>query len=156
VFVTVSLCSVYEIESGERRWTRARMGLPAVVTAAVLAVAAFWIGRLNYQSDVERGALPVTYFRAYDNAAEGRIRRELEASIPGGHCFDYGRRYALDVGAQYDPDSAIAMTGCPVINGRRWRGNLGNNEPERLRGRPTIDVNAGGPFRLIPVGNVPR
>ncbi|MBI3492856.1 MAG: hypothetical protein HY047_13925 [Acidobacteria bacterium] len=71
--------------------------------------------------------------------------------MPDGNCFWYGRRYAIDVSPPYDPDMVIAATGCPAINATRWRGYLGDNRPDLLRGRSTIDVPAGPPFTLVQV-----
>lgn len=69
--------------------------------------------------------------------------------IPDGDCFRYRRRYAIYVGGPFDPDSVIAATGCPVINGRRWRGYLGDNQPDVIKRQVAIPVESGAPFRVV-------
>ena len=94
-----------------------------------------------------RGGIPLEY--RYDVGFEADVRRRVSTSIPGGNCFWYGRRFAIDVRGDEDPDTVIAATGCAVINGNRWRGYLGQNQPERVRLQPVIPVRSGDPFRLI-------
>ena len=86
-------------------------------------------------------------------AIEGRIRDALRSTIPDGHCFAYRRRYVIDVRSDDDADVVMAATGCPVINGRRWRGYLGDNRPAVLRTQTAIAVKAGQPFRVVVIGD---
>jgi len=39
----------------------------------------------------------------------------------------------------------MAATGCPVVNGDRWRGLLGVNDPDALGRLSTIPVPSGRP-----------
>ncbi len=45
----------------------------------------------------------------------------------------------------------MAATGCPVLNGERWRGRLGENDPDALAHLSTISVRSGPPFRVVDV-----
>ncbi len=47
------------------------------------------------------------------------------------------------------PDFAIAATGCPQLNGVRWRGLLGTNDAEALARFRQIAVPAGKPYRVV-------
>lgn len=127
---------------------RARASAVFAVSASVLALAfvgaTAWL--INTQPDW-KGGVPLEY--RYDTQVEGEIRARAAATIPEGNCFWYGRRFAIDVEGDGDPDAVIAATGCPVIDGSRWRGYLGQNDPERVRQTPDIRVRSGRAFRLV-------
>jgi hypothetical protein len=115
---------------------------------AVVGFCAFMVWTVTTRPD-ERGGIPLSY--QYEFALEPAVRQQTATSIPNGHCFWYKRWFAIDVGGEIDPDAVIAATGCPVINGKRWRGYLGTNDPERIRRDRTIAVPSTDPFTLIPV-----
>jgi len=122
---------------------------PAVaigVRGAALAAAVFMIWMVNTQPQ-DRGGIPIE--RNVEATNERRARFALRTSIPDGHCFWYGRRYVIDVGGAFEPDAIIAATGCPVINGQRWRGYLGTNDPDALRAQTIIAVPSGPPFTMV-------
>lgn len=129
---------------------RARVNAVFNASASAIALALFgvMVWMLNTQPEA-RGGIPLEY--RYDVADEAEIRTRAAAFMPGGTCFGYGRRFAIDVQGDGDPDAVIAATGCAVINGNRWRGYLGQNQPERVRLRPVIPVPAGDAFRLIAI-----
>src|SRR2546427_10068970 len=103
---------------------------------------------------MQRGGIPLS--RDYDIAIEQQIRDALKASIPNGNCFAYRGRFVIAVDGNYEPDTVMAATGCPVINGKRWRGYLGDNRPAELRTLPAIAVRAGKPFSEVHIGGDPR
>lgn len=151
VIVAGALFSVYDHDDwqdvGESKTV-----LAGSVSVLVLGFCASMVWSVNGQP-MDRGGIPLD--RHYDIAVEAKIRDAIRARIPDGDCFRYGRRYAIYVGGQFDPDSVIAATGCPVINGRRWRGYLGDNDPDSLKRQYAIAVDSGRPFRVIEIGGVP-
>lgn len=92
---------------------------------------------------------PMKTKRDFSSAFETRIRLQLIDRIPDGHCFSYHRRYAIYVNEGLDPDFAIASTGCPVLNGRRFRGLMGTNDAEILVQQSTIEVPSGPAFQVV-------
>jgi len=138
--IAMSACWLYDAAP---RTMRVFVGAMTVVGAAI----AVWT--LNVAS-LERGGLALS--RDYDTALEKRLRETLAARIPGGHCFDYDRRFVLysDPDGEFPPDFSIAATGCPQLNGQRWRALLGNNDPDSLRRMSFIDVR-GMRYRVVDV-----
>jgi hypothetical protein len=137
--IATSLCIVYE--------TMPRVARIALAVAAIGLWGLFgW--RLNTQP---HGAGGLVAASDYSAALERRFRDALSTEIPDGHCFAYGRRYVIYTAAsgEFPPDFAIAATGCPQLNGIRWRGLLGNNNPEALARLQQIAVPAGKPFRVV-------
>jgi hypothetical protein len=118
------------------------------VSLGMLGFCAFMVWMLNTQPAEYGGIL---LLRQYEFALEPAVRQQTAPSIPDGHCFWYKRWFAIDVGGRLDPDAVIAATGCPVINGKRWRGYLGMNDPEQLRRNRAIAVPPTDPFTLVPV-----
>ena len=139
--VAASLCVVYDAAPASRVL---RAGFAVAVLVSTLAMMAV----LNSRPPGD-GGLPLE--RDYSVSAEARFRDAVKAIIPDGNCFAYGRRYVLYtiVDGEFPPDFTIAATGCPQLNGTRWRGNLGDNRPESLAMSPAIAVPAGEPFRVV-------
>lgn len=136
--IAASLCSVYDEGAAVAR-------LWLVGVAVALACFMGWV--FNTQT-LEPGGLAIRF--DYSVALEKRLRDALKARIPDGHCFAYGRRYVIytDEDGEFPPDFAIAATGCPVLNGRRWRGYLGANDAEALLRFDEIGV-AGRQFHVV-------
>jgi hypothetical protein len=137
--MSTSLCLVYE---SARRFARIAIIVATIGLWGILA----W--RLNTQPP---GAGGLIAGPDYDVALERRLRAALSAQIPDGHCFAYNRRYVVytAISGEFPPDFAIAATGCPQLNGVRWRGLLGNNDPETLARFSQIAVPAGKPYRVV-------
>ena len=129
---------------------RARVSAAFSASTSVLALAFFgvMVWMLNTQPGPS-GGIPMD--RNYSVEYESAVRARVSPSIAEGTCFGYGRRFAIDVNGGGDADLVIAATGCAVINGNRWRGYLGRNQPERLRLGPVIPVPSGDAFRLIAI-----
>jgi hypothetical protein len=119
----------------------------ALVTAAIMLWVVFaW--RLDTLPPNAGGLLAGS---DYSVQLERRLREALSSRIPEGHCFAYGRRFALysAMNGEFPPDFTIAATGCPQLNGVRWRGLLGNNDPEALARLEEIAVPSGAPYRVV-------
>lgn len=137
--IAIALCAIYEATTRPAR------------IAIVVATIGLW-GVFGWRLDTKpsgAGGLPTV--PDYSVALERRFRRALSAEIPEGHCFAYGRRYVLytALNGEFPPDFAIAATGCPQLNGVRWRGLLGANDPEALARFRQIAVPAGKPYRVV-------
>lgn len=116
----------------------------AIGAAAAWCLYAIWI--VNTQPEAGGG---LVLYPGTTMATIERVRDRLASAIPGGSCFGYGRRYVVDVAdPTVDPDEVIAATGCPVLNGRRWRGYLGDNRPEEWHGRATVPA-GGGAYDVV-------
>lgn len=150
VFVAGAICRLYPGDGAEGRWRGARRLVVTASTAVGVGLCGFMMWNLNGPS-ARRWANPVR--PEYDMTVERQVRDAARPWIPDGDCFWYKRRYAVYVSDPYDPDMVIAATGCPVINGRRWRGYLGDNRPDRVRQQATVDAGAGGAFGLIEIGD---
>jgi len=137
--IATALCMLYDTGSPI---TRASLIVIATLVWAVFA----W--RLNTRP-ANAGGLVVS--SDYDVALERKFRAALSTVIPDGNCFGYNRRYVIYtvVNGEVPPDFAIAATGCPQLNGSRWRGLLGNNDPEALMRRRQIEMPTGKPFRVV-------
>jgi hypothetical protein len=146
--LAIAICRLYDRDDLLPRWS----GAHRVVTVAIgCAIAALWGGmawRLTTQT-ANHGGLPLHF--DYDIALETRLRQVLHPRIPDGHCFSYGRRFAVYVDGGFEPDFGMAATGCPVLNGDRWRGRLGENDSDALAHLSTISVPSGPPFRVVDV-----
>jgi hypothetical protein len=146
--IAIAVCRVYDRDTLLPGWSHVHR----VVTVAIgCALGAFWVWmawRLTTQT-AAHGGLPLHF--DYDIALEDKLRHVLHPRIPDGHCFSYGRRFAVYVDGGFEPDFAIAATGCPVLNGERWRGRLGENDPDALAHLSTIAVSSGPPFRVVDV-----
>ncbi len=149
VFIAGAVHNLYSGDPAGRRWGGVRLR-PVALSAIGVGLSGFMMWNLNGPS-ARRWANPV--HPDYDITVERDVRDAAKQWIPDGNCFGFGRRYAMYVSDPYDPDMVIAATGCPVINGRRWRGYLGDNRPDRVREQATIAVGAGGPFGLIEIGD---
>jgi hypothetical protein len=147
--VTVLLVATL-IGDDQRRAARGP-GARAAASCAVLFAGAVMAWSVQHPPPAPGSITPSLH--DFEPSVEARVRESVAAAIPDGNCFWYGRRYAIDVGSAFDPDFTIGATGCPVINGKRWAGYLGNNRPELLRGLPTIDVPAGPGFELVAVSS---
>jgi hypothetical protein len=121
-------------------------GVTRTLASGVAALWLFMVWSFNTQV-MQLGGLAIA--PTYDLMAEGRLRKALSARIPDGHCFSYSRRYAIYVTGEFDPDAAIAATGCPVVNGKRWRGYLGANDQDQVRHLRQIADVQGEPFQLV-------
>jgi hypothetical protein len=150
VFIAGSVYSLDPEGRARGRWRSVRLVLVTAVSAIGIGFCGFMIWNLNGPS-ARAWTNPVR--PDYDVTVERHVRDAAKQWIPDGDCFRYGRRYAVYVSYPYDPDMVIAATGCPVINGRRWRGYLGDNRPDRVREQATIAVGGGGTFRLIEIGD---
>jgi len=150
VTISGAVCSVYEMDGVTGRLRGARRFIATAVPGLTLVVFGYLAWSLNNQP-LQRGGIPLA--ADYSTAAEARIRAALKPQIPDGHCFAYARRYAVCAEGEYDPDLVIAATGCPVLNGRRWRGYLGNNRPELLTHFHELDVSPGVPYRIVRIGS---
>jgi hypothetical protein len=147
-----ALCTTYETTLRDGVPGRRRMVAGSFASIA-LALCAFMVWTLNTQP-YQRGGLPIV--SDFNTTKEARLRDRLSPQIPEGHCFWYGRRYSIYVDdGEFDPDFAIAATGCPVLNGRRWRDHLGTNNPEAVRRLGDIPVISGKPFRVVDTCNGP-
>ena len=137
--IGTALCVLCDTGS---RTTRGSLIVGATLVWAVFA----W--RLNTRP-ADAGGLVVG--PDYDVALERKFRAALSTMIPGGDCFGYNRRYVIYTvrNGEVPPDFAIAATGCPQLNGSRWRGLLGNNDPEALMRRGQIEMPTGEPFRVV-------
>lgn len=122
-------------------------GVTRTLAASFAALWLFMSWNLNTH-DMQLGGLVIAPPN-YDLMLEGKLRKALSSRIPDGHCFSYGRRYAIYVTGEFDPDAAIAATGCPVVNGKRWRGYLGANNQDEVRHLDRIDGVPGEPFQLV-------
>ena len=142
ITVPVSSCLCLAYEAGSPRVLR--YGIAGTVVAATSAMT--WI--LNTRSP-GNGGLPLG--RDYNIAAEATFRDSLKSAIPDGNCFGYGRRYVIYtiVDGEFPPDFTVAATGCPQLNGTRWRGYLGDNRPELLARSSAIAAPSGRPFRVV-------
>jgi hypothetical protein len=146
--IAIALCSLFD---GDRRlaaWSRAQKIAGAAVGCAI---AALWVSlawRLNTRAGSE-GGLPLHF--DYDIAREAPLRQRLDGRIPDGHCYSYGRRFAVYVDGGFEPEFVMAATGCPVLNGDRWRGLLGDNDSDALGRVSTIPVRSGPPFRVVDI-----
>jgi hypothetical protein len=146
--IGIALCSLFDRDHLLPGWS----GVQRVVTVALgCAIAALWAvmgWRLNTRAGTD-GGFPLHF--DYDIALEDTLRHVLNPRIPGGHCYSYGRRYAIYVDGGFEPEFVMAATGCPVLNGERWRGLLGENDPDALGRLSTIPVASGSAFRVIDV-----
>ena len=81
------------------------------------------------------------------------IRSDLQFEIPDGHCFSHYKNYAIYVGTgkgKSNPDFIGAATGCPLVNGKRWRGYFGDNNPEDFaRGKQAIVSSQGVTYKIV-------
>ena len=145
VIIASTSCGVYDTHG--RVWS-VRTLLAASVSSVALGLWGFMAWSLN-RPLAQLGNFPLEY--RYSMAFESDVRGVASSRIADGNCFWYGRRYAIDAGSRYDPDGVIAATGCPVINGQRWRGYLGENQPDALRSLQTIPVPPRGSFELIAI-----
>lgn len=88
-------------------------------------------------------------------AAVQKIRADVRKFIPEGHCFDYGKKYALyvndlEVDEFRNIDFLGAATGCPLVKGLRWRGLLGDKKEEVPKNARTIDLSSeGGVWNIV-------
>src|SRR5262249_12679992 len=138
--IGLSLCSLYDA-------VRPRLARAALlVTMTAIAGALGWM--VNVQPP-DAGGFRVRHDR--DRAPEVAFRTQLRSRIPDGDCFRFGRRIALYTPADSEspPDFTIAATGCPQLNGTRWRAFLGDNDPDSLRVQPAVSVGAGRPFEVV-------
>jgi hypothetical protein len=143
--IVSAACRLYDPPGESARRGVRRLAIVAV-SACALALSAFMVRAAN-GDDLGRGGLPLHF--DYDVVMERNVRARLANSLRDGNCFGYRRRYVIDAGAPYDPDAVIAATGCPVINGRRWRGYLGDNQPDTLKRSAAVKVGSGRPFSVV-------
>lgn len=146
--IAIALCSLYDREHLLAGWS----GAQRIVTVALgCAIAAVWLDmawRLGVPAGT-RGGLPLHF--DYDITLEGKLRQRLNPRIPDGHCYSYRRRFAVYVDGGFEPEFVMAATGCPVVNGDRWRGLLGQNDPDAVGHLSTIPVPSGPPFRVVDI-----
>jgi hypothetical protein len=146
--IALAICSLYDRDRLLPGWS----GTQRIVTVAIgCGMAALWVGmawRLNRPAGTH-GSLPLHF--DYDITLEHELRQALNPRIPDGHCYSYGRRVAVYVDGGFEPEFVMAATGCPVLNGDRWRGLLGENDPDALGRLSLIPVKSGPPFRVVDI-----
>jgi hypothetical protein len=146
--IAIALCSLLDGDRLLPAWPRGQRIAGAAIGCAI---AALWVSlawRLNTRAGSE-GGLPLHF--DYDIAREDALRQGLGGRIPDGHCYSYGRRFAVYVDGGFEPEFVMAATGCPVLNGDRWRGLLGDNDSDALGRVSTIAVGSGPPFRVVDI-----
>jgi hypothetical protein len=146
--IGIALCSLFDRDHLLPGWSGAQRVVTIVLGCAIAALWAVMGWRLNARAGTD-GGFPLRF--DYDIALEGTLRQVLNPRIPDGHCYSYRRRVAVYVDGGFEPEFVMAATGCPVLNGERWRGLLGENDPDALGRRSTIPVRSGPAFRVIDV-----
>jgi hypothetical protein len=105
-----------------------------VILSCILCL--IWI---NFLSSKKYPNIPQMNQEVSITAAQ-EIRSTAKTQIPGGNCYGFEKHYSLFIKNLPPNDFVSAATGCPLINGEKWRGYLGSNDPLSLSKKTYLNI----------------